>query len=257
MATWSELEAELSLWAGAGEVPTFWWRDDDAQAPTGDLDRLIALSERFDAAMHLAVVPADIDPGLAERLRASPGVYATQHGFAHINHEARGTGASEVGQTRELALQEADMREGWRRMVAAELPNLVPVFVPPWNRIADKTVQILPRLGYVALSNFYLRPNPSPVKGLLHFNAHIDPIRWKEGAKFAGTEKTLEQCVVHLRQRRTGEAEKAEPTCFCTHHLQTDEPTWAFSEALMDRLTHGGRTKWTTLPQLIAEQGAG
>jgi hypothetical protein len=256
MATWAELDAELTLWAGAGEVPTFWWRDDDCEAQTNDLDRLIALAEQFAAPLHLAVVPADIDVGLAGRMTASPHVYALQHGFAHINHEPKGTGASEVGVLRDLLLQEADLREGWQRMISAKLPNLLPVFVPPWNRIADKTVQILPKLGYTVLSDFYRRPDLSPVEGLMYFNAHIDPIRWKEGAKFAGTEKTLEQCVVHLRQRRTGEADKAEPTCFCTHHLQTDEATWDFSAELMAQLTHRQRTSWAALPELIKSQGA-
>lgn len=256
MATWAELDAELKLWADAGEIPTFWWRDDDTEAPTEDLDRLIGLAERFAAPLHLAVVPADIHRGLAARLAKSPNVYALQHGFAHKNHEPKGTGASEVGVQRDLGLQKADLREGWLRLLAAELPNLLPVFVPPWNRIADKTVQILPELGYRVLSGFYRRPNPSPVAGLVHFNAHIDPIRWKEGAKFAGTEKTLEQCTGHLHQRRTGAAERDEPTCFCTHHLQTDAATWAFSEELMARLTQGGRTYWAAMPELMTTQGA-
>ena len=253
MATWEELDAELTLWADAGERPTFWWRDDDCEAPTDDLDRLIGMAEQYGAPLHLAVVPANIDVGLAGRMATSPTVYAMQHGFSHTNHEPKGTGASEVGALRDLELQKADLREGWQRMVAAGLPNLLRVFVPPWNRIADKTVRVLPELGYTALSDFYCRPDPSPVAGLMYFNAHIDPIRWKEGAKFAGTEKTLEQCVVHLRQRRTGEAEKAEPTCFCTHHLQTDAATWDFSDALMDRLTHAGRTRWASMPELMAE----
>lgn len=256
MATWEDLEAELTLWAKAGERPTFWWRDDDCEAPSDDLDRLIAMAERNEAPLHLAIVPKDIDAGLAGRLAVSPTVYALQHGFAHVNHEPKGTGASEVGIIRDLTLQSEDLREGWRRMVAAGLPNLLPVFVPPWNRIADKTVRILPELGYTVLSDFYCRPDPSPVEGLMYFNAHIDPIRWKEGAKFAGTEKTLDQCVGHLRKRRTGEAERAEPTCFCTHHLQTDEATWDFSGEMMARLTHGGRTRWAALPELMHEQGA-
>jgi hypothetical protein len=256
MATWADLDAELTFWAQAGECPTFWWRDDDTQAPTEDLDRLIGLAEQYHAPLHLAIVPSDIDRGLAARMAASPSVYAMQHGFAHVNHEPKGTGASEVGELRDLELQAEDLREGWRRMLRADLPNLLPVFVPPWNRIADKTVRILPELGYTVLSDFYRRPNPSPVKGLMYFNAHIDPIRWKEGAKFAGTEKTLDQCVGHLRQRRLGEAEREEPTCFCTHHLQTDAATWEFSAELMARLTHGERTRWATMPDLMKEQGS-
>ncbi|MBD3665899.1 polysaccharide deacetylase family protein [Sulfitobacter aestuariivivens] len=251
MATWEELDAELTLWADAGEVPTFWWRDDDTQGPSDDLDRLIGLAERFDVPLHLAVVPAEIDPGLKPRLEASPSVFALQHGFAHKNGEPKGLRASEMGEGRDLAATEADLREGWRRLVAAELPNLLAVQVPPWNRIGEKVVPHLPEWGYVGLSNFDVRPAPEPAAGLKQFNAHIDPIRWKEGAQFAGTEKTLQQCLEHLQMRRIGAADKDEPTGFCTHHLQTDDATWDFSEALMARLTHGQRTRWLDLRAML------
>ncbi len=251
MATWAELDEELDAWAAAGEVPTFWWRDDDTKARTDDLDRLIALSEKFAAPLHLAVVPVEIDPGLAGRLAHSPSVYTLQHGFAHKNHEPKGTRVSEIGAFRDLALQERDLRTGWRRMLSAGLPNMLPVMVPPWNRIGHKVLAHLPGWGYSALSNFYMRPNPAPVPGLQHFNGHIDPIRWKEGAEFAGTEKTLEQCVEHLRQRRLGEAEQDEPTGFVTHHLQTDEETWSFYDTLMARLTHGAATRWIALDSVL------
>ncbi|QFT58769.1 hypothetical protein FIU94_08020 [Sulfitobacter sp. THAF37] len=237
------------MWQAAGEVPTFWWRDDDTEAPTADLDRLIALAERFSIPLHLAVVPHDIDAGLATRLRAAPLVQCLQHGFAHKNHEPKGARASEVGINRDLELQKADLQTGWQRMVAAALPNLLPVFVPPWNRIADKTLRALPDLGFRAVSIFDTRPR-APV-GLPHFNGHIDPIRWKEGARFAGVEKTLEQCVRHLAQRRTGDAEKDEPTGFVTHHLQTDQATWDFSAALLDRLVAQGGTRWIALPEVM------
>ena len=254
MATWAELDQELQTWADAGEVPTFWWRDDDTEAPTVDLDRLIALSERFAAPLHLAVIPHNIDPGLAARLRAAPAVYALQHGFAHKNHEPKGLRASEVGVSRDLGKMGAEMRDGWGRMQAAGLPNLLPVMVPPWNRIGDQVLPVLPEWGYRALSNFYVRPNPAPVAGLLHFNGHIDPIRWKEGAKFAGTEKTLQACVEHLQQRRSGEAERHEPTGFVSHHLQTDEETWDFMAALMARLTQRDATKWIALETLLKDR---
>lgn len=250
-ATWAELDAELAAWAGAGEVPTFWWRDDDTQAPTAELDRLIGLAERADVPLHLAVIPVAIDPGLAGRLAAAPLVYVLQHGFQHKNHEPKGTGASEVGETRDIALQEADLSEGWRRLQAAHLPRTLPVLVPPWNRIAGKVLPVLPGLGYKAVSAFYVRPNPAPVAGLQHFHCHIDPIRWKSGGRFAGVEKALWQCVTHLRARRLGGAERAEPTGFVTHHLQTDAATWAFMEAFMDRVARGGDTRWLALPEVL------
>lgn len=249
MATWEELDAELQVWADAGEVPTFWWRDDDTQAPTDDLDRLIGLAERYGAPLHLAVVPVAIDPGLKPRLQASPLVYALQHGFAHKNGEPKGMRASEMGEGRDLAETERDLREGWRRLVAADLPRTLPVQVSPWNRIGEKVIAELPAWGYRGLSNFYARAAREPVPGLVQVNAHIDPIRWKEGAKFAGTEKTLQQCHAHLQARRRGEVDADEPTGLCTHHLQTDAATWDFCAAFMDRLA--GRTRWVALTEVL------
>lgn len=251
MATWAELDAELALWQAAGEVPTFWWRDDDTEAPTQALDRLITLSETHDAPLHLAVVPHDIDPGLATRLAASAGVYALQHGFAHRNHEVKPLRASEVGVSRDVAETGTELREGWRRMQAAGLPRMLPVFVPPWNRIGDQITARLPEWGYRALSSFDVRPNPAPVPGLQHFNGHMDPIKWKGGARFTGTEKSLQAVVEHLEQRRTGGAERDEPTGFVTHHLQTDADTWDFMEAFMAHITHKRMTRWITLAEVL------
>jgi len=251
MATWADLDQELDAWRAEGETPTFWWRDDDTQANSDDLERLIALSEKYHCPLHLAVIPVAIEDALAGRLARSKSVYVLQHGFAHINHEPKGSRASEVGEERDIALTEADLQTGWQCLLAAKLPNTLPVLVPPWNRIGDKVLPSLARLGYQAVSTFYVRPNPSPVNGLNHINCHIDPIRWKEGAKFAGDEKTLEQCVVHLRQRRLREIDPKEPTGFLTHHLQTDEPTWGFSATLLDRLTHKQASKWISLDTVL------
>ncbi len=251
MATWAELDAELALWRQAGEVPTFWWRDDDTQAPTEDLDRLIAMAERARAPLHLAVIPADIDAGLAARLEASPLVYALQHGFAHKNHEVKPLRASEVGISRNVEAIGADLAEGWKRMQAAALPRLLPVFVPPWNRIGDQVLAHLPRWGYAALSNFDIRPNPAPVAGLQHFNGHMDPIKWKGGARFTGTEKSVQCVVEHLQARRSGAAERDEPTGFVTHHLQTDAATWDFMADFMDHVTHRNATRWIALTEVM------
>ena len=253
MASWQDLETELDHWKAAGERPTFWWRDDDTEAPTDALDRLIDLSGRFAAPLHLAVIPADIDPGLAPRLRAAPHVYAMQHGFAHKNHEPKGLRASEIGVSRDLALQEADLREGWRRMLDADLPNLLPVMVPPWNRIGAQVVPHLPAWGYAALSGFDARTKRRNPAALQHFNGHVEPLRWRPDARFAGTAKTLAQCVTHLRQRRLGEVDRDEPTGLVTHHLQTPEDAWDFCEAFADRLAQGDRAEWIALEPLLGK----
>lgn len=234
MATWANLDTELQLWKDAGTAPTFWWRDDDTQAPTPDLDRLIGLAERYNAPLHLAVIPVGIDAGLAPRLVAAPLVYAMQHGFAHINHEPNGLRASEIGDSRDVTLQVADLRSGWQHLLTAQLPNLLPVLVPPWNRVAQKTLPHLPPLGFRMVSAFDGGASAENVSGLRQINAHVDPVRWKTGAEFRGTEKTLAQVLEHLTARRLRHTD--EPTGLLTHHLQTDAATWEFIDALLERL---------------------
>ncbi|MEK9660397.1 MAG: hypothetical protein VW644_01455, partial [Alphaproteobacteria bacterium] len=42
-APWDALAAELDVWAAAGRTATLWWRDDDADAASPALERLLAL----------------------------------------------------------------------------------------------------------------------------------------------------------------------------------------------------------------------
>lgn len=251
MATWLDLERELGAWRRARATPTFWWRDDDAEAPTAALDRLISLSERHGIPLHLAVVPRSVRCSLSERLAGSPDVYVLQHGYAHINHEPVGARASEVGQHRQTESQLGDLREGWARLTAVRIPNLLPVFAPPWNRIADRTVQYLPSLGYRMLSTCHARSSAAPAPGLHQVNIHVDPIRWKQGAAFRGVEATLEILVDHLRQRRAGLADPDEPTGLSTHHLQTDEDVWAFLEELLEHLNYRSIGEWIRLASML------
>lgn len=251
MATWKDLELELETWRGAGVTPTFWWRDDDTEEPTAELDRLLGLADRYQVPLHLSVVPAGLSDDLAAQLSLSRDVYVLQHGYAHINHEPQGARASEVGVNRDITLQIQDLQEGWQRLVEAELPNLLPVMVPPWNRIADETVAALPGLGYRMLSRAYPRQSAMPAAGLAQVNIHFDPVRWKEGARFRGEEKTLEILTNHLVERRLGKVDPTEPTGLSTHHLQSDEDVWDFVDSLLGRLAHRDAGDWVPLSSLI------
>lgn len=254
MATWSDLERELSIWHAAGVTPTFWWRDDDAESPSPALDTLLALAQRHSVPIHLAVVPKSVGPALANRLSHATDTYVLQHGFAHVNNEPQGARASEVGEHRDINLQLRDLKDGWQRLVQAQIPNLLPGFAAPWNRIADKTVAHFPNLGYRLLSTCHARKSPSPVAGVTQVNIHFDPIRWKQGPKFRGTEATLEGVVEHLVQRRTGLVDKTEPTGLSTHHLQTDDTVWSFTDQLLERLTHNGASEWIRLSSFLDQK---
>ncbi len=251
MTCWSDLEAELDLWSHAGATATMWWRDDDTQAPTAELEPLLRLSDKYGVPVHLAVIPAQIDPGLRSRLMACRDVHVLQHGFAHINHEPEGARASEIGEHRHLDAQLDDLREGWKRLMAADLLNLVPGLVPPWNRISDAALRALPGLGYRLFSSEGPTTPDLDIPDLTRIDGHVDPIRWKHGRRFRGPDTMRELFVEHLAARRTGRAIRDEPTGLLTHHLQTGADAWAFIDELFDRLSRNSAVKWVRMADLI------
>ncbi|MGH7029984.1 MAG: polysaccharide deacetylase family protein, partial [Stellaceae bacterium] len=98
MARWSDLSHELDRWGDEGRIATLWWRDDDAAAPGGRLDRLLEIAGTVPVA--LAVIPAAAELGLAARLGApaarsgaAPPIAVLQHGWSHANHANRAAGA--------------------------------------------------------------------------------------------------------------------------------------------------------------------
>ena len=244
MSSWAALEAELAAWKAAGLTPNLWWRDDDAQEVTPDLERLLALSETYAVPVHLSVIPEGLSADLAPRLRDAGHAYVLQHGLRHKNHEPKGSPASEVGNMRDLALQRGDLRQGWEILQDAQMPRLLDGFVPPWNRIGDATRRALPQWGYSFLSAYEGRGDDAEIEGLTQIDAHLDPIRWKYDRVFRGEDKMLAMLLEYLRDRQLNSP--ARPVGYVTHHLQTSTAIWAFT----DKLFAQTRGFWRTVPQM-------
>lgn len=244
MSDWADLDAELSAWSRASITPRLWWRDDDAQTVTPDLERLISLSDTYAVPVHLSVIPDGLQPDLAPRLRNAGYAFVLQHGLVHKNHEPKGSPASEVGNTRDLASQQADLLRGWRILEAAEIPRLLNGFVPPWNRIGDATRRSLPDWGYSFLSAYEGRGDDADIAGLTQIDAHLDPIRWKYDRVFRGEDKMLAMLIEHLQDRRLNAPER--PVGYVTHHLQTNDAIWDFTDKLLTRT----RGLWWTVPDM-------
>ena len=87
---WQWLRHELDRWAEQNRQAAFWWRDDDAVAPTPALERLLALHHRQGVPLALATIPKGADSALADRLELHPGIAVLQHGYAHENHAGEG-----------------------------------------------------------------------------------------------------------------------------------------------------------------------
>ncbi len=228
---WTALETELDAWAATDRRADLWWRDDDAETPSRELDRLLTLQAAVGLPLALAVIPAGAGPALAERLTAHDGEVAVlQHGYRHQNHAAPGEKKSEFPDRRVVHDMLADValgREGLKVLFPA---RFLPVFVPPWNRLCPA---MLPRLKNAFVQG-YSAYGPAPDlsgENLTACNTHMDPIDWRGGGGFAGEDAALTAIVDGLRDRRVSGS--AEPLGILTHHLQQDEAVWQFLERFL------------------------
>jgi predicted glycosyltransferase len=233
---WSPLDRALSRARDRGYHIRMWWRDDDAVADTPALDRLLSLSRRTGAGLALAVIPERLEASLAERLHAEGQAFALVHGWSHANHAPAGSKKAEFGAHRPV---EVMAREATQALLHAREwlgSKLLPVFVPPWNRVAPDLLPELARGGFRSVSTFADRKTASPAEGLLQVNTHVDPIDWR------GTRSLLDPALIvaslagTIERRMAGDADPEEPIGFLTHHLVHDDVIWAFCEALMLRL---------------------
>ena len=237
MDAWHDLDLELDHWAATGRTATFWWRDDDAVAPTPALERMIGIVERFAVPLLLAVIPEPSTDALRRRVESAPLVFAAQHGLRHKNNARPGDRASEFPHARTLSENVLDMTEGLKLL--ADFPHLLPIFVPPWNRIDARLFPGIASIGHRGVSTFGPRAMAEPLPGFTQANCHADIIAWKTTRGFVGVERVLDDIVAHLRARRTGAADSAEPTGLLTHHLVHDAPSWGFLDSLF---AHVGRS---------------
>ncbi|MFD3190531.1 polysaccharide deacetylase family protein [Sedimentitalea sp. HM32M-2] len=239
---WSQLDAELDRWAASGLTLPLWWRDDDAVAPGPALERLQDMATQLDLPLHLAVIPARAEPTLAAAL--APHTIPVVHGWAHVSHAPDGAKNAEFGAHRSLTAMSAEAAAGLQRLRRLFGPRMVPMFVPPWNRIAPGLPAELAGAGYRMLSTFTPRDAPFAAPGLARINTHLDPIAWRAGRSLADPDMLIAQLVRQLAARRTGEADNAEPYGVLTHHLVHDDAIWKFTEQLLTRLRTGPVRPW-------------
>lgn len=237
--------AELERWRVEGLVLPIWWRDDDAVRSTPALERLLALAANFAAPIHLAVVPEPATPELARRLNATADVFAFVHGWTHTNHAPPDQKKAEFGSHRASDVMLGEIAAGSRKLNDLLGGRALPVFTPPWNRIAPDLVDKLAAAGFKALSTFTPRAAAFAAPGLLQVNTHLDPVAWKAGGGLLDLALLDAQLSRELAARRLGQADNAEPYGILTHHLVQDEATWAFTERLLDKLASSGAARWT------------
>jgi hypothetical protein len=250
MSGWHAIEEELARWREAGRKPVLWWRDDDAVDATPALDRLLDLHRAVNVPLALAVVPANATAALAGRLGKAPGVDLLQHGYGHTNHAPASDRKMELGLHRPAMFVLGELGTG--RMALERLfgNRVLPVLVPPWNRIAPALVPTLPEVGYDGLSTFGIRRRAHPVAGLLQVNTHVDLIDWRRRC-FVGEDAALAALGRSLMASRTG---TDEPVGILSHHLAMDEGAWDFLNSLWVRISSMPGLKITPAHELFASR---
>lgn len=246
MSDWDDLDRELDAWGAAGRMATMWWRDDDAAAPTAELERLFALHASCAVPLALAVIPGAMKDGLAARLAsqraAGHDLAVLQHGYRHVDFAGGRGKKCELGDHRPAPVVLAELAAGWQALDA--LAGRLAVLVPPWNRISPRLVPMLPELGYRGLSTFDARPRQHAAPGLIQINTHIDPIGWQRRRRTYSAAAISAQAVRHLSARRLGQVDSGEPTGLLTHHLAFDDAAWDACRALFDHSVPHAAVRW-------------
>lgn len=236
------LEAELAAWTTAGQRPTFWWRDDDAAAPSAALNRLLVLAEQTGVPVALAVIPMRAGPALADMLARHRGrSIVLQHGYAHTNHAGPDRKKAEFTAERPPDQMASEIAEGQAKLRTLFGDRLQAIFVPPWNRFPDMMLDRLPALGLTGISTYGPRQAREAAPGLVRFNTHVDPIDWKNERKYLGDEAFFGAVTAHLAARRAGTVDTEEPTGILSHHEVFDEEAFETLGYLLALLARHGR----------------
>jgi hypothetical protein len=213
------LAGELKTWAEAGLRPRLWLRDDDAVTDSPALRQLIDWAAGWQIPLALAVIPRAADESLVEFVFKQNCLTVLVHGWAHQDHEARPMKKTELGTGRALAAVVADVAAGIARIGELFGERMLPVLVPPWNRVREDLVPILGDLGYMGISTFGGRRFPGA--GLIEANAHIDIMDWRE-RRGRLLPALISELVRELKGRREA-GMPGEPVGVLTHHAVHDD----------------------------------
>ncbi len=199
-----------------------WWRDDDARAVTPQFRRLLVHLTRADAPLCLAVIPHGLDPELCAAVAPYARIVILQHGFDHLN--GAGAPPSEFSPTEDPQDVAVRLVKGWALLQGFR--RRLPVYVPPWNVLTPNVTAALAISGHRAVSGWNGFSGPGRI------DAHLDLLRWRDGPRFAGSERILGRLTALLEQRRR-QGQWDEPIGLLTHHLAHDEEAWRFLDELL------------------------
>jgi hypothetical protein len=206
------------------------FRDDDVAAPGKQFMQLSELFFQRHVPLNLAIVPAWLTrlrwQSIMPLKQSASDLWCWhQHGWRHENHEI-GRKKQEFGPSRSDASIEHDILQGRRRLERISGESFFPVFTPPWNRCDQRTLRLLKKCGFVAVSRSQ-NPNRSMLKGLPDFCVNVDLHTRKEKSSFSGWSKLFEELGAAISSGRCG---------IMIHHNRMNAAAFEFLEILLEML---------------------
>lgn len=241
---WALLQDELARWQQAGQAARLWLRDDDAVAVTPPLQQLASLCAAHGVPYLIAAIPAKADEGLAAFIAEQQLAEVAAHGWSHRNHAGAGPKA-EFPIDRPSSEIQDDLRKARLRIGSLFGARAVPVYVPPWNRIAPEIAALLPAAGFRAVSGLGRERAASALPAI---NVHLDIIDWRGSRGGREPEALAAELAAHLAWSR--EAGRC-AIGILTHHLVHDGTAWGFLEELLAETSNHAAVRWMRMRDLL------
>jgi len=218
MSAWERVSDELDIWKRERRHANFWWRDDDAGDVSAQLKRMSDVARAHRVGIGLSVIPLRRTKRLVIFVAERPYLDVLVHGYAHVSHARAREAKREFGGARAVADMRRDLGEALALQQTAFGDRMLPVLVPPWNRILPRLLDDLPQLGFRGLSTWKPRPEYGQIRGLLQVNAHLDPVNWRAGRVIKSEAQVASLLLRKLRWRRANPLRSLEPLGLLTHH---------------------------------------
>lgn len=209
-----------------GKIELF-FRADDIGVPSSIFSRFIALFQKYEIPLCLAVVPSWITPHRAQQLFNVTGSNSGQwcwhqHGRTHKNFESEGK-KQEFGPARDYQTLKYQLQLGKKRLENILDQQFQPYFTPPWNRCSKEALHALAALEYKGISRFK-GAKPKTLVTLPEFHVNVDLHTRKEDDTDESFAKLLLELQESLSTGRCG---------IMIHHQRMNEKGFLFLEYLL------------------------
>lgn len=212
-----------------GQIKVF-FRADDIGVPSHRFTRLLGLFAKYRMPLALAVVPAWLTVLRWGQIKTIADTHPLlwcwhQHGWRHVNHEPVGK-KCEFGPCRKENEIYSDLKRGGERLRKILGDRFFPVFTPPWNRCDGRTLNIIKKQGFIAVSR---NPGAFPETrgGFPDIGVQVD-LHTRKGRGSTDRRLLFDEIAHGLASGACG---------FMIHHRRMNRTAFAFLEALLRALS--------------------